>query len=359
LPLQLPLRRDPLPLEGRPDPHRSRTRHRRPGALRGRQLPGLRGALLEHLPADAHQSPRGVRLLRRHRGLHLRDHRVDPPHPHPSGPRSSTFTSRCEAIGLAGGIFAAKSVGNYRDLYRIYRSDPLLQQAHQRWPVIVTWDDHEYSNDCHGSVATYTDGRTNEQDDQRRRNAEQAFVEYLPVDEGPLGSDPTTDVVVTEQSQLLPNQKVWRSFVYGKHLELVMTDLRSFRPDHPVPEDAFPGTVTDTQETIIAALGRAFFDQNFPPNLTEYINIDDASLAAVKGACLAVVTAGAQQSGLSASDAAAYAQRVVKGNLGLLVVNQLLAQAGQPPIPPSAQMKRGLFFALIGQQNFFNRICSL
>src|SRR5215813_6425503 len=274
------------------------------------------------------------------------------------GPRVVTFANPSEAIDLGGGVFAAKSVGNYRDLYRTYRSDPLLQQAHERWPVIVTWDDHEYSDDCHGSVATYFDGRKNEQDDQRRRNAEQVFFEYLPVDEGPLGSDPTTDVVVTDQSQLFPNQELWRSFVFGKHLELLMTDLRSFRPDHPVPEDGFPGTVTDTQETIIAALGQAFFDQNFPPDLTEYINIDDASLAAVKGACLAVVTAGAQQSGLSASDAAAYAQRVVKGNLGLLVVNQLLAQAGQPPIPPTAQMKRGLFFALIGKQTFFNRIGS-
>ena len=276
----------------------------------------------------------------------------------PGGPRSVTFTNPAEAIALGGDDFAAKSVGNYRDIYHTYRSDPLLQQVHERWPVIVTWDDHEYSDDCHGSVATYTNGRTNEQDDQRRRNAEQAFFEYLPVDEGPLGSDPTTDVVVTDPSQLFPNQRLWRSFVFGKHLELVMTDLRSFRPDHPIPEDAFPGTVTATQETLVAILGQAFFDQSFPTNLTEYIDIDNPAFAQLKAGLLQIVTGGAVQEGLAAADAAAYAQRVVQGNLGLLVVNQLLAAGHLPPVPPSAQMKRGLFFALIGKQAFFDSIGS-
>ena len=34
-------------------------------------------------------------------------------------------------------------------------------------------------------------------------------------------------------------------------------------------------------------------------------------------------------------------------------MNQLLAAAQQSPIPPNAQMKRGLFFALLGKQSFF------
>ena len=54
--------------------------------------------------------------------------------------------------------------------------------------------------------------------------------------------------------------------------------------------------------------------------------------------------------GLSQTDAAAYAQRVVQGNLGLLVVNQLLQAAQQPPIPVDPSQSRGLFFALIGKR---------
>ena len=99
-----------------------------------------------------------------------------------------TFTTAEDAINLGRGELAAKSVGNYRDLYRTYRSDPLLQQVHARWPIIATWDDHEYSDDCWGSTATYFNGRKNEKDDERRRNAEQAFFEYLPIDEGAPGA---------------------------------------------------------------------------------------------------------------------------------------------------------------------------
>ena len=109
----------------------------------------------------------------------------------PTGARTISFSKPAEAIDLGGGNLAARSVGNYRDLYRTYRSDPLLQQVHARWPIIATWDDHEYSDDCWGSTATYTDGRTDEQDDHRRRNAEQAFFEYLPMDEGEPSGDPT------------------------------------------------------------------------------------------------------------------------------------------------------------------------
>jgi len=275
----------------------------------------------------------------------------------PSGNRPVTFSAPSEAIDLGNGDLAAKSVGNYRDLYRTYRSDPLLRQVHERWPVIATWDDHEYSDDCHGSVATYTDGRKDERDDDRRRNAEQAFFEWLPVDEGAPTGDPVADVVETGRDQLFPNQRLWRAFTFGKHLELVMTDLRSFRPDHPIPEDAFPGTVTATQETLIAALGQQLFDASFPAGLTEYLNVDQPALAQLKQVLLQVVTGGAMQEGLAQADALAYAQRVVKGNLGLLVVNQLLAAAQQPPLP-STGLERGLFYALLGKQAFFSHFGS-
>ena len=284
----------------------------------------------------------------------------------PAATRKITFASAADAIDLGGGELAAKSVANYRDIYRTYRSDRMLQRVHETWPVIVTWDDHEYSDDCHGSDATYFDGRKSEHDDTRRQNAEQVFFEFIPVDEGTPGSDPSTDVVVTDRSNLYPNQKLWRSFQFGKHLELVMTDLRSFRPDHPIPEDAFPGTVVANQTTLLAVFtqlaggnasaGQALFDQNFPTNLTEYVDIDAAPLAGAKTVCVAAATQEAMLEGLSQTDAAAYAQRVVQGNLGLLVVNQLLQAAQQPPIPVDPSQSRGLFFALIGKQSFFNSL---
>jgi len=270
------------------------------------------------------------------------------------GARTITFTKPDEAIDLGGGNLAAKSVGNYRDLYRTYRSDPLLQQAHARWPIIVTWDDHEYSDDCWGSTATYFNGRKNEKDDERRRNAEQAFFEYLPIDEGAPGPDPKVDVFTTERAQLYPNQKLWRSFVFGKHLEMVVTDYRSFRPDHPIPEDAFPGTVVADQATLVGLLGQATFDASFPPGVAEYVDLDQPEQDTLRSNLAGIAAAGAVQEGLSAADAHAWAQRVITGKVGVLVVNQMLIAGNQRTISADG-LERGLFYALIGKQSFFTQ----
>jgi len=268
--------------------------------------------------------------------------------------RTITFAKPEEAIDLGGGNLAAKSVGNYRDLYRTYRGDPLLQQVHARWPIIATWDDHEYSDDCWGSTATYFNGRKNEKDDDRRRNAEQAFFEYMPIDEGTAGGDPQTDVFTTERAQLYPNQKLWRSFVFGKHLELVVTDFRSFRPDHPIPEDAFPGTVVADQATLVGLLGQAAFDANFPPGVAEYIDVDQPANDGLRSTLTSIAAAGAEQEGLSLADAYAWAVRNIHGNLAVLVINQMLAAAHVAPIPATG-LPRGLFYALIGKQSFFSQ----
>ena len=272
------------------------------------------------------------------------------------GARAITFTTPSEAIDLGSGNLAAKSVGNYRDIYRTYRSDPLLQQAHSRWPIIATWDDHEYSDDCWRSVATYFDGLKDEKDDERRRNAEQVFFEYLPVDEGTPGNDPQTDVFTTERAQLYPNQKLWRTFTFGKHLELVMTDYRSFRPDHPVPENAFPGTVVADQATLIQLLGQPTFDASFPVGVAEYVDVD--TFEDDDKTFLTLLVAGAAtQAGMDQNAATAYAQQVVQGKLGLVVVNALLTAALQPPLP-SDGLERGLFYALIGKQSLFTPLGS-
>jgi len=39
------------------------------------------------------------------------------------------------------------SLAEYRSRYAQYKTDPLLQEAHHAAPWIVTWDDHEVSND--------------------------------------------------------------------------------------------------------------------------------------------------------------------------------------------------------------------
>ena len=43
-----------------------------------------------------------------------------------------------------------ETLDRYRLQYSLYKSDPDLQRAHQRFPWIITWDDHEVANDYAG-----------------------------------------------------------------------------------------------------------------------------------------------------------------------------------------------------------------
>jgi alkaline phosphatase D len=177
--------------------------------------------------------------------LHLGDYIYETGSATAAGARTVVFTSPEEAVDLGGGELAARSLGNYRDLYRLYRSDRDLQTLHERFPFIVIPDDHEFADDSHGATATYFDGRSDETDVERRAASDQAWFEYMPVD--------YTDTNASKwQPELgFPDElRIYRSFGFGKHLELVLTDQRRYRPDHLVPEDAFPGAIFATSEEV-------------------------------------------------------------------------------------------------------------
>jgi alkaline phosphatase D len=277
----------------------------------------------------------------------------------PTAGRSITFLDQAgvENVGTGSSAYqAARSVDNYRQLYRTYKSDPNLQTLHEKYPVVATWDDHEYSDDCWGDVATYTDGAKNEKDTERRRNAEQAFFEFMPVDDGsPSG------VIDTQRGALYPNTKLWRSLSFGKNLELIVTDYRSFRPDHLIPEDGFPGTVVldkATLQAVLAAAGQSPLYDALSQDLFAYVNIDDPQYAVQKSFLVAGLSQGYALAGLgSTADASAKAASVATGNLALVVVNAVLAQAGVAPISTAGKDK-GLAYAQMGKQDLFTRLGS-
>jgi alkaline phosphatase D len=65
----------------------------------------------------------------------------------------------------------------YRNRYARYKSDPDLQRCHARFPWIVTWDDHEVSND-------YANDRSEKLEPNflaRRAAAYQAYYEHMPL----------------------------------------------------------------------------------------------------------------------------------------------------------------------------------
>jgi alkaline phosphatase D len=134
--------------------------------------------------------------------------------------------------GVAGGGseagIHATSLEDYRTLYRSYRSDARLQEVHRRFPMVAVWDDHEFSDDCWQDHQAYDNA--NLQQTARRRNASQAWAEYMPVDFG--------DVSFDLDNPAYDNIRIYREFRFGTLAHLVLTDERLYRDDHVVSEKA-------------------------------------------------------------------------------------------------------------------------
>jgi alkaline phosphatase D len=164
--------------------------------------------------------------------------------------------------GTREGINFAATLADYRHLYKTYLSDPDLQAARARWPFISIWDDHEFTDDCWQSQANYTNASTLDEGDQTRRvAASQAWFEFVPVQLTGAGgvhgvpneAEDFSPVSVIDAPFTAPNDdnfvpepnnvaaigaiSIYRSLRFGQHVELVMTDLRSYRSDHAIPEE--------------------------------------------------------------------------------------------------------------------------
>jgi alkaline phosphatase D len=173
---------------------------------------------------------------------------------------------------LPAGRFA-KELADYRFLYNRFLSDPDLRAARARWPFIQTWDDHEFTNDAWQSQANYTnDGSLNEASQPRKLAANQAWFEYVPAlltgIDGVAGvtqdardfapatvlaaafTDPNPETNFVDEPNnvaAVGSLTIYRSLRWGKHVDLVITDQRSYRSDHAIPED-------------LATIERFFFD---------------------------------------------------------------------------------------------------
>ncbi|MET0388522.1 MAG: alkaline phosphatase D family protein [Polyangiales bacterium] len=153
----------------------------------------------------------------------------------------------------------ATTLEDYRHLYKHYLNDPDLQDARARWPFIQVWDDHEFTNDCWQTQSNYTNESTTDEPSQRRRLAasrawfefvpaalsdakavsgtEQLAKDFSPVDVEDAPYDEVIEVTEPNNVAALSAITIYRNFRWGRHLELVLTDNRSYRSDHPLPEE--------------------------------------------------------------------------------------------------------------------------
>jgi alkaline phosphatase D len=150
-----------------------------------------------------------------------------------------------------GGAHNAVSLADYRHLYKLYLSDPDLQAARARFPFIHTWDDHEFTNDCWQTACTY--GGESTPAATRKVAAAQSFFEFIPIilSDAPgtaAAPNPARDFVPVTVSnspfegpdadwrdkspdnrKALESITIYRTLRWGQNLDLVITDLRSYR----------------------------------------------------------------------------------------------------------------------------------
>ncbi|HET9275226.1 MAG TPA: alkaline phosphatase D family protein [Gemmatimonadales bacterium] len=132
-----------------------------------------------------------------------------------------------------------ESLDDYRNRYALYKTDPDLQAAHAAFPWVVTWDDHEVSNNYAGAVSARNDPA--EAFLRRRAAAYQAYYEHMPLRRTslPRGAD----------------LRLYRSLRFGRLASIHMLDTRQYRDDQVCGDGVKPACpdALDPARTVLGA----------------------------------------------------------------------------------------------------------
>ncbi|MBX9652935.1 alkaline phosphatase D family protein [bacterium] len=142
-----------------------------------------------------------------------------------------------------------QTLDEYRNRYALYKGDLNLQATHQKFPWIVTWDDHEVENNYANDISEYpkVDPATFL---KQRASAYKAYYEHMPLRKAALP---------TAHDMLL-----YRKLSFGPLADFLVLDTRQYRTDQPcedgtkVPCEA----VFDPKGTILGATQKKWmFDE--------------------------------------------------------------------------------------------------
>lgn len=138
------------------------------------------------------------------------------------------------------------TLDDYRRRYAVYKSDRQLQAAHALAPWLVTWDDHEVSNNYAGAIPEYPDRISPEAFLRRRAAAYQAYFEHMPLRQRarPRG----------------PNLCLHRCVDFGGLASFHVLDTRQYRTDQPQGDGTKPpaAVLLDPAGTLLGADQRAW-----------------------------------------------------------------------------------------------------
>jgi len=132
-----------------------------------------------------------------------------------------------------------RSLDDYRRRYALYKSDPLLRDAHARCPWVVTWDDHEVDNNYAASIGENV-MESEEQMQARRAAAYQAWWEHQPVR--------------VPRARSWADLNITRAFDWGSLARFWVLDGRQYRSDQPCEDgnkDVPCGNWADPSRTML------------------------------------------------------------------------------------------------------------
>lgn len=113
---------------------------------------------------------------------------------------------------------SATTLEEYRLRYAQVRADVSLRKAHQQVPWIITWDDHEVSNNYAGDVGSYDVYEPRSRD--RRLAGYQAWYEHMPVRISPEPTD-------------FDDMALHRSFRFGTLASAFVIETREYADPAP------------------------------------------------------------------------------------------------------------------------------
>jgi alkaline phosphatase D len=110
------------------------------------------------------------------------------------------------------------SVDDYRNRHALYKTDHLLAEVHRLFPWVVTWDDHEFDNNCANDISEEP-GVQREAFLARRARSYQAYYEHMPLRRAALPKG--------------PDMLLYRRVSFGDLAEFFVLDTRQYRTDQP------------------------------------------------------------------------------------------------------------------------------
>lgn len=131
-----------------------------------------------------------------------------------------------------------RTLDDYRNRHAQYRMDPSLQAIHAAAPWILTWDDHEFANNCAGAISERKEDWPVEYL-HRRACAYQAYYEHMPLRRSSIPSG--------------PDMRLFRRIPFGRLAEFFVLDTRQHRTDQPCDDGNKPpcDAVFDPNATLL------------------------------------------------------------------------------------------------------------